>query len=122
MFLLGMVLISMLLFSACANENSNANKTFQPVELFPEPARPAGQKDALELRCEPIDTVRVGFIGLGNRGSRAVKRFTNLDAVKVVAVCDLSDWKIERAQKSLVDKGFPKADEYTGTDGWKKNV
>ena len=32
------------------------------------PERPAGQTDVIGLRCAPLDTVRVGFIGLGMRG------------------------------------------------------
>lgn len=117
--LLGIMLISILGFTSCAEKN-NKSEIFQPAELFPEPARPAGQKDVLELRTDPIDTVRVGFIGLGNRGIGAVKRFTHITGAKVTAICDLASWKIERAQKVLTDAGLPKAIEYTGEDGWKK--
>ena len=38
------------------------------------PERPAGQTDVIGLRCAPLDTVRVGFIGLGMRGPGAVYR------------------------------------------------
>ena len=92
----------MIVFTACTEQNSsNSNKVLQPTELFSEPSRPAGQQDALELRCEPIDTVHVGFIGLGNRGSGAVSRYTNLKRAKITAICDLVPWKIERAKKIM---------------------
>ena len=74
----------------------------------------------LELRCEPLDTVRVAFIGLGMRGSGAVHRYTFLEGVKVVALCDVVPENIERANKTLEERGFPKAEAYTGPEDWKK--
>ena len=118
LILLSVILVSMLFFGSCAQENKNG--TFEPVVLFPEPPRPAGQTDVLELRCDPIDTVRVAFIGLGNRGDGAVKRFTHLKGVKIKVLCDLVPWHIERAQKILTDAGLPKADTYTGAEDYKK--
>src|SRR4030095_7723423 len=35
-----------------------------------------------------IDTVRIGVIGLGMRGSDAVERLSYLDGVEIVALCD----------------------------------
>lgn len=46
-------LSALLLCSAC---------TTTPRNPFEEPARPAGQESVLKLACEPLDTVRVGFI------------------------------------------------------------
>ena len=43
--------------------------------------RPSNQESVLQLRCDPIPIVRIGFIGLGQRGSEAVKRYTYLDDV-----------------------------------------
>ena len=74
----------------------------------------------LELRCEPLDTVRVAFIGLGMRGSGAVHRYTFLEGVKVVALCDVVPENIERANKTLEERGFSKAEAYTGPEDWKK--
>ena len=54
------------------------------------PERPAGQTDVIGLRCAPLDTVRVGFIGLGMRGPGAVERFTHLDGVEIRALCHQS--------------------------------
>jgi len=87
---------------------------------FPEPLRPAGTTDVLELRCEPLDTVRVAFIGLGMRGSGAVNRYTFLEGVKVVALCDVVPENVERANDILVEKGFARADAYTGPEDWKR--
>ncbi len=112
-----------ILLVSCVNNSSQKqanDSVFTARELFPEPTRPQGQKDVIELTCDPIDTVRIGFIGLGMRGSGAVHRYTFLDGVKIVALCDVVPKNVERSQKTLKDKGFPEADGYTGTEDWKK--
>lgn len=42
------------------------------------PARPAGQQDMLLYADEPIADVGVGVVGLGMRGSHAVRRLTKV--------------------------------------------
>ena len=83
------------------------------------PPRAPGQQSALQLTCDPIDTVRVGFIGLGMRGEAAVYRFTYIDGIKITALCDLEPDRVARSQKGLLAKGWPEAAEYSGEDGWK---
>ena len=90
-----------------------------PLDLFPTPERPAGQEDVIELRCEPIETVRMAIIGLGMRGSGAVRRYTFMEGVEIVALCDLETFNTDRAQKILTDKGFPEADLYNGAEDYK---
>jgi len=112
-----------LLFSCNHKPNSyskDGSELFTAQELFPTPPRPEGVEDVIELKCDPIDTVRIGFIGLGMRGSGAVYRYTFLDGVKIVALCDVVPKNVERAQEILRKKGLPEADIYTGTDDWKK--
>lgn len=110
-----------LVFVSCdSTSTQKATDTSTAHELFPEPARVEGQTDVIELACDPIDTVRVGFIGLGMRGSGAVARYTFLDNVKIVALCDVVPENVERSQQTLRDKGWPEADLYTGADDWKK--
>jgi len=87
---------------------------------FPVPSRPAGTTDVLELRCDPLDTVRVAFIGLGMRGSGAVHRYTFLEGVQIVALCDVVPENVEQANKILVESGFAEADTYTGPEDWKR--
>ena len=68
---------------------------------FATPKREKGQTDVLQLRCDPIPVVRVAFIGLGMRGSMAVDRFTHLDGVEVVALCDVRPEYVQQAQNRL---------------------
>ena len=52
------------------------------------PQRPAGQQHALGLTAPKLQTVRVGFVGLGMRGPGAVMRFCYIPGVQIVALCD----------------------------------
>ena len=85
------------------------------------PKRPAGQKDVLGLRLDPMPVVRVGFIGLGMRGPGAVERFTHLEGVEIKAICDLHSERVEKSQAILKKAGLPEAATYTGSEeAWKK--
>ena len=76
--------------------------------------------DAIELKCDPIETVRIGFIGLGMRGSGAIARYTQIEHVEIVAICDLVQENIDKCQKILTKNGLPKAAAYSGENDWKK--
>ena len=76
------------------------------------PVRPAGQEHVLGLTTEPLDTVRVGFVGLGMRGPGAVYRFTHIPGVKIVALCDVEADRVAAAQNILTDAGLPEAAAY----------
>ena len=84
------------------------------------PERPAGQTDVLELRCDPIPVVRVGFIGLGMRGKGAVNRFMAIEGVEIKALCDLEDYNIEETLGNVLAQSRPAPAEYLGEDAWKK--
>lgn len=84
------------------------------------PPRPEDQENVLGLRCEPLDSVRIGIIGVGSRGTEAVKRFRFLDKVRLVAICDVRKEFAEKAQKILLDTGRPPAHLYTGATDYKK--
>ena len=66
-----------------------------------------------------METVRMAIIGLGMRGSGAVRRYTFIEGVEIKALCDLEPFNTERAQKILTDKGFPEADLYNGAEDYK---
>ncbi|HBZ66428.1 MAG TPA: acetylgalactosaminidase [Bacteroidales bacterium] len=87
---------------------------------FPIPPRVQGQTDVLQLACEPLDTVRIAFIGLGMRGSDAVERYMNIEGVKVVVLCDPDFWKVDACQKVLLKNGRPAAATYKNASDWKE--
>jgi predicted dehydrogenase len=68
-----------------------------------------------------LDTVRVGFIGLGMRGPGAVKRMMNIEGVEIAALCDKFPGRVERVQSMLQDAGLPLAATHSGSeDAWKE--
>ena len=66
-----------------------------------------------------LSTVRVGIIGLGQRGPDAVDRLSYIEGVEVKALCDKYADRVEKAQNILTKKGLPKAKAYSGEEGWK---
>ena len=84
------------------------------------PARAPGQVSALGMACDPIDTVRIAFVGIGGRGTAAVRRYTFLEGVKIVALCDLYQERLDICQVILKDAGLPAADNYLGDTAYKE--
>ena len=84
------------------------------------PERPAGQEHALGLTTAPIQTVRVGFVGVGRRGIWAVWRFSNIPGVKIVGLCDYHAENAEKSQKHLRDAGLAPATIYSGEKGYEE--
>jgi hypothetical protein len=70
-----------------------------------------------------LPVVRVGFIGLGDRGSGAVERLSYIEGVEIKALGDLRVAAVEGSQKYLARIGRPVAQEFYGDDNiWKKLV
>ena len=84
------------------------------------PEREPGQQSALQMACEPIDTVRVGFIGIGGRGNSAVWRYTEVPGAKIVAVADKYQEKIDDIINGLAEDGITGIATYVGEDAWKE--
>lgn len=107
-----------LVFISCGQQKVTERSSFIKTEV---PARPAGQSDVLELKTDPLPTVRIAFIGLGMRGPGAVDRMTHIKGVEVIALCDVEQKNTEKVNKILVEKGLPKAQEFYGdTSIWRK--
>ncbi len=87
---------------------------------FAEPERAEGQTSMLGFAAEPIDTVRVGIIGIGQRGRGPLKRMSYIEGVKIVAICDRHQENLDKGQARLKKYGSPRADEYVGDDAWMK--
>src|SRR5690554_7639507 len=82
-FVLIAILLAMLLTIGCTTNNkTKSSQVIEPIQVDV-PLRPEGQKDVLELRTPKIDTVRVGFIGLGSRGPGAVQRYVDRKSTRL---------------------------------------
>jgi hypothetical protein len=93
---------------------------YSPASFFPDYPRQSGQGHVLELRCSPIEKVRVGFIGLGMRMATTLKRFVHLDDAEIVAICDISLTKLVNAEMILKDFNRHNVAIYSGEDDWKR--
>ena len=73
-----------------------------------------------ELRCEPLETVRVGIVGLGVRAKRAVMRMMHIKGCEITAICDLVPENIEETESIIAQHGGKTPISLCGTDGWKE--
>ena len=79
---------------------------YNPIELNA-PSRADGQHDVFRLHVSPIPLVRVGIVGLGERGLRAVERLGYVSGASIIAVCDVSQEKVENiCNKYHIEYGF----------------
>lgn len=70
-----------------------------------------------------LPVVRVGFIGVGDRGSGAVERLSYIEGVEIKALGDLRPAAVEESQRYLARIGRPAAQEFSGDENiWKKLV
>lgn len=75
------------------------------------------------LACAPLETVKVGIIGLGMRGPGAVSRLSAIPGVRVTALSDLYQARVDARNAWLAQNGFSTAKAYYGSeDEWKKLI
>lgn len=67
----------------------------------------------------PLETVRIGFIGLGNRGPGAVRRIKLLEGVSINALCDIRPEKASAARDLLKDTDHNPQLYTNGEEDWK---
>jgi predicted dehydrogenase len=67
-----------------------------------------------------LDTVRVGFIGLGNRGPHAVERMSYIQGAEIKGLCDIRPEKVNAVRKSLEGSVHQPATYTAKENEWKK--
>lgn len=103
---------ALLLAASCNRDNTIRTKV---------PARPAGQTDVIALAAPAIDTVRIGFIGLGMRGNGAIDRFIHMPGARIAALCDIVPERVEANCAKVVAAGFEAPACYSGDEEcWKQ--
>ena len=94
----------------------------EELERLSAPKKAQG-KSVMGLTVEPIEQLKVAFIGVGNRGSNHVERMQAMyPKAKVTAICDIRE---ERAKESadFLKKNGQKVAVYTGKEeAWKEMV
>ncbi len=121
--LVSLLFVAALLLAACDGGRYKASVDYHIAGnaiVLDEPDRKPGQQSMIEFRAEPLETVRVGFVGLGARGPGAVERFSQIEGVAINALCDKYADRAEACQKYLVVAGMPEAKVYSGDKGYKE--
>ena len=73
------------------------------------------------FRAEPLEKVRIGLVGVGQRGSGAVQRLSGIPGVEITALCDLFEERVAGQAKVLADLGRPAPALCSGSkDAWRK--
>jgi len=67
-----------------------------------------------------LETVRVGFIGLGSRGPGHVSDMSLIEGVDIKALCDIVPAEVEKTQKRIESAGFNPALYSGDAEAWKK--
>jgi len=69
----------------------------------------------------PLDTVKVGFVGIGNQGSGHFRNLLKIEGVEMKAVCDIRAERLDWAQNQLKNANMPPAVEYNnGVNDFKR--
>jgi predicted dehydrogenase len=88
------------------------------ISLFERPH--TGHFNMSGYAAPKLEKVRIGFIGLGNRGPEHVRQTSKIEGVEINALCDLRPEKINEAKKLLENTSF-NPHIYTGkVNEWKK--
>jgi len=78
-------------------------------------------KPVEHLVTPPIDTVRVGYVGVGNQGSGHLRNLLRIEGVEMKAVCDIREERISWAQEQCEKAGKPKPTGYSnGPEDFKR--
>tara|TARA_B100000446_G_scaffold91591_2_gene85947 strand:- start:1169 stop:2560 length:1392 start_codon:yes stop_codon:yes gene_type:complete len=69
----------------------------QRPDLGPAPVKP--------FATDPIDIVRVGFVGVGGMGGAHVRNFLGLEGIEIVALCDIDSARNEEVSSWVTEDG-----------------
>lgn len=79
-------------------------------------APPQKNKSVMGLTVNKMEVVRVGFIGVGQRGTGHVKHYCHIDGVEIKGICDTHETVLERSIDYVKAQGRPTPTRYTGSD------
>lgn len=77
-------------------------------------------KPVFELTSPPLPVVRIGLIGLGQRGQKTLARYGDITGAEIRYIADLDPTRITEAQALLRKSGRPEAKSIVGTEAWKQ--
>jgi predicted dehydrogenase len=73
------------------------------------------------LVTPPMETVRVGYVGIGSQGSGHFRNLLRIEGVEIKAACDIREERIAWAQEQCTKAGKPKPTGYSkGPEDFKR--
>jgi len=72
-------------------------------------------KSVMGLVVPKMEVVRVGFIGVGQRGSGHVKHYCHIEGVEIIAICDTDTKALARSIEFVEKAGFKAPASYSGS-------
>lgn len=79
----------------------------------------SGSAPMVGFAAPPLKRIRIGFVGVGARGTAAVRRICQIPGVEMTAFCDIREEAIRGCQDILKSKKEPPAKEYLGPEAYK---
>src|SRR5262245_29634914 len=71
------------------------------------------QATAAPFAAPPIETVRIGYVGIGGQGSGHVENLLKIPGCRITAVCDIRPERTDWATKQITAAGHPAPAVYT---------
>jgi hypothetical protein len=80
----------------------------------PKPKR--SQQRLFGLEFPPLEKVRIGFIGVGGRGTSLLSNLLDIEGVEIKAICDVVPDRVNSAQKLVTSRGQPEPAGYSKSE------
>src|SRR6478672_12808565 len=74
--------------------------------LTPDATSTAQPASTAPFRAAPIETVRIGYVGIGGQGSSHVRNLLKIPGCQITAVCDIRPERTDWATKAITEAGF----------------
>jgi len=71
------------------------------------------QVTPVPFSVKPMETVRIGYVGVGGMGTNHVRNLMKIEGAEIRAVCDIVPERVERVQTMAVEAGLRKPDGYS---------
>src|SRR5690606_1989052 len=115
----GLLSTSLLGVASCAQSTQTSDEPLAHIRQQATQAH-AQQFNMCGYAAPPLETVRIGFVGVGNRGSAAVERMSYIEGVSIQAIADVRSDKAEAAKQRIKSTGH-QATLYTADENsWKE--
>lgn len=80
------------------------------------PRRDVDARSLVGFAAAPMETVRLGFVGVGGRGTGLLGEFLRCPGVEITAVCDVRQDRADRAKDLVTRTGRREPEVFAGSD------